>query len=59
MVQKMFVISEGLRDGLVQYMQTRPYQEVAGGIANLMQLPELPSAPKGDGDGKPAASKQK
>ena len=34
-------MTEEVRSVLLKYMYTRPYQEVAQGIAVLMQLPKL------------------
>ena len=36
-----YIISESTRSVILKYMYTRPYQEVARGIAVLMQLPKL------------------
>tara|TARA_R100001594_G_scaffold15260_1_gene32113 strand:- start:3477 stop:3656 length:180 start_codon:yes stop_codon:yes gene_type:complete len=36
-----YIISESTRSVILKYMYTRPYQEVAQGIAVLMQLPKL------------------
>ena len=36
-----YIISESTRPVILKYMYTRPYQEVAQGIAVLMQLPKL------------------
>ena len=36
-----YIISESTRAVILKYMYTRPYQEVAQGIAVLMQLPKL------------------
>lgn len=44
-MQKQYLITENDRKALVAYLGTRPYNEVAGAIAALMQLPEAP-APK-------------
>lgn len=37
----MFKISKEVRDALVQYLQTKPYVEVAGGIQALQTLEEI------------------
>ena len=36
-----YIMSESTRSVILKYMYTRPYQEVAQGIAVLMQLPKL------------------
>ena len=36
-----YIISESTRSVILKYMYTRPYQEVAQGIAVLMKLPKL------------------
>jgi len=36
-----YIITEATRSVILKYMYTRPYQEVAQGIAVLMQLPKL------------------
>ena len=36
-----YIMTEEVRSVLLKYMYTRPYQEVAQGIAVLMQLPKL------------------
>ena len=36
-----YIMSESTRAVILKYMYTRPYQEVAQGIAVLMQLPKL------------------
>ena len=36
-----YIISESTRSVILKYMYTRPYQEVAQGIAVLIQLPKL------------------
>ena len=36
-----YIMSESTRSVLLKYMYTRPYQEVAQGIAVLMKLPKL------------------
>ena len=36
-----YIITEEVRSVVLKYMYTRPYQEVAQGIAVLMQLPKL------------------
>ena len=36
-----YIISASTRSVILKYMYTRPYQEVAQGIAVLMQLPKL------------------
>jgi hypothetical protein len=41
-MERHFLISETDRDGLVSYLQGRPYREVARGVAILMQLREAP-----------------
>lgn len=39
-MEKQYIISESVLKGLLGYLQTRPYQEVAQGISLLMQLNE-------------------
>ncbi len=36
-----YIMSESTRSVILKYMYTRPYQEVAQGIAVLMKLPQL------------------
>lgn len=36
-----YIMTEEVRSLLLKYMYTRPYQEVAQGIAVIMQLPKL------------------
>ena len=36
-----YIMTEEVRSVVLKYMYTRPYQEVAQGIAVLMQLPKL------------------
>jgi|TARA_R110002020_G_C15872733_1_gene738281 hypothetical protein len=36
-----YIMTEEVRSVILKYMYTRPYQEVAQGIAVLMQLPKL------------------
>ena len=36
-----YIMTEATRAVILKYMYTRPYQEVAQGIAVLMQLPKL------------------
>ena len=36
-----YIMTEDVRSVLLKYMYTRPYQEVAQGIAVLMKLPKL------------------
>ena len=36
-----YILTETTRGVILKYMYTRPYQEVAQGIAVLMQLPKL------------------
>ncbi len=36
-----YIMSESTRSVILKYMYTRPYQEVAQGIAVLMQMPKL------------------
>jgi len=36
-----YIMSEQVRAGILKYMYTRPYQEVAQGITVLNQLPKL------------------
>jgi len=36
-----YIMTEETRNVILKYMYTRPYQEVAQGIAVLMQLPKL------------------
>ena len=36
-----YIMSESTRSVILKYMYTRPYQEVAQGIAVLIQLPKL------------------
>jgi len=36
-----YILTESTRSVILKYMYTRPYQEVAQGIAVLMQLPKL------------------
>tara|TARA_R100000988_G_scaffold69948_1_gene35967 strand:+ start:150 stop:329 length:180 start_codon:yes stop_codon:yes gene_type:complete len=36
-----YIMTETTRSVILKYMYTRPYQEVAQGIAVLMQLPKL------------------
>lgn len=40
MTEKHYVIPHSLVAGLLSYLQTRPYQEVAQAIPALMKLPE-------------------
>lgn len=41
-MEKRYIISERLRKGLLDYLITRPYAEVASGVESLLQLPEVP-----------------
>ena len=36
-----YILTEETRSVILKYMYTRPYQEVAQGIAVLMKLPKL------------------
>lgn len=45
-MEKHFIIPESVVVGLLRYLETRPYKEVAQGIQTLSQLEELP--PKAD-----------
>jgi hypothetical protein len=36
-----YIMTEATRSVILKYMYTRPYQEVAQGIAVLMQMPKL------------------
>ena len=36
-----YILTDTTRGVILKYMYTRPYQEVARGIAVLMQLPKL------------------
>lgn len=45
---KQFIISEGLRNELLQYLGTRPLQEVMKGFLALQALPELTNKNEGD-----------
>ena len=36
-----YIMTETTRSVILKYMYTRPYQEVAQGIAVLMQMPKL------------------
>ena len=36
-----YIMTEEVRAGILKYMYTRPYQEVAQGIAVLSNLPKL------------------
>jgi hypothetical protein len=36
-----YIMTEMTRSVILKYMYTRPYQEVAQGIAVLMQMPKL------------------
>ena len=36
-----YIMTEATRAVILKYMYTRPYQEVAQGIAVLMQMPKL------------------
>ena len=36
-----YIMTEDVRAGILKYMYTRPYQEVAQGIAVLSNLPKL------------------
>lgn len=38
---KKFIIDEFLRDNLINYLETRPYKEVAAGIVALINLKEI------------------
>lgn len=40
----MYLIPDSLRQALIEYMATRPYKEVAQGIAALSSLKELAPA---------------
>ena len=40
-VKDNYILTSETRAVLLKYMYTRPYQEVARGIAVLMQLPKL------------------
>ena len=40
-VKENYILTSETRAVLLKYMYTRPYQEVAQGIAVLMQLPKL------------------
>ena len=37
----MYKITKEIRDALIQYLSTRPYAEVAGGIQALQSLKEI------------------
>ena len=39
----MLLLTEQLRDALMQYLATKPYAEVAQAIAALNQLPQAPT----------------
>ena len=39
--EESYILTESTRTTLLKYMYTRPYQEVAQGIAILMQLPKI------------------
>lgn len=38
---KQFIINESLVNGILDYLITRPYLEVAGGVQGLQHLEEL------------------
>jgi hypothetical protein len=40
MNEKTYILPESLRNALLQYLETRPYSEVAQGIAALTSLQE-------------------
>jgi hypothetical protein len=45
-MEKQFIIPESVVIGLIRYLETRPYKEVAQGIAMLSQLEEAkPTSP--------------
>lgn len=53
-MEKQFIIPESLLSDVMTYLQTRPYKEVAQGIAMLGNLPEMEARP-----GEDAASRAK
>lgn len=50
MTEKHYVIPHSLVAGLLAYLQTRPYQEVAQAIPALMRLEEVKAKPAPDVD---------
>lgn len=40
-MEKKYIIPESLVNGLLEYLVTRPYQEVYGGVEGLQKLEEL------------------
>lgn len=42
---KSYVLPEDVRNGLLAYLVSRPYGEVANGVRALEALAELPEAP--------------
>ena len=51
-MEKTYALPHSLAQGLVNYLQQRPYVEVAPAIQALLELRELPQepAPRGDED---------
>lgn len=47
-MEKQYIISESVLTGLLGYLQTRPYKEVAQGISLLMQLPPFETPHEGE-----------
>jgi len=43
--EKKYIISESIREGILAYLRSKPYHEVADGVAVLSQLPPLPHEP--------------
>lgn len=38
-MEQRYIITQSILDALLQYLMTRPYQEVANGVAALRSLP--------------------
>lgn len=42
MNERMYLLPEGLRDALMNYLVSRPFKDVAGAIGHLQNLQEAP-----------------
>jgi hypothetical protein len=51
-MEKHYLIPQSILDDIMQYLATRPYREVANGIAALRALKEVEKSKKEDADGK-------
>lgn len=45
MTEKAFLIPESLKNGLIEYLGSRPWREVAGAMQQLMVLKESATEP--------------